>query len=200
MSRPSYYAALRRYLALIGIEQGDATDRRPVARRCAARAWAHWFGEREVARAVGGKPGARLARQSAREGWRAASRRWLAPDRARTTDVGAAVADAACATLVGIAGVARDGRAPHGRRGDRAASPTSPRSCASGGCATRQRAAAVRDAPRTGPMTRRCSAPTTRHRRPHDRRQRCRRRVPRTPCRGHAHRPRTAGGTCWPGS
>jgi len=46
-----YYAALRRYLALIDIEQGDATlaDLWHVAR---GTAWAHWFGEREVSRAV----------------------------------------------------------------------------------------------------------------------------------------------------
>jgi hypothetical protein len=42
-----FYAALRRYLALIDIEQGDATlaDLWHVAR---GTAWAHWFGEREV--------------------------------------------------------------------------------------------------------------------------------------------------------
>ena len=46
-----YYAALRRYLALIDIEQGDATlaDLWHVAR---GTAWAHWFGDREVSRAA----------------------------------------------------------------------------------------------------------------------------------------------------
>jgi len=46
-----YYAALRRYLALIGIEQGDATvaDLWHVTR---GTPWAHWFGDREIRRAV----------------------------------------------------------------------------------------------------------------------------------------------------
>jgi hypothetical protein len=50
-SETVYYAALRRYLALIGIEQGDATlaDLWHVAR---GAAWSHWFAERDLARAV----------------------------------------------------------------------------------------------------------------------------------------------------
>ena len=46
-----YYAALRRNLALIDIEQGDATeaDLWHVVR---GSAWAHWFGGREVARSA----------------------------------------------------------------------------------------------------------------------------------------------------
>ncbi len=51
-SETVYYAALRRYLALIGIEQGDATlaDLWHVLR---GAAWSQWFGDREVGRAVG---------------------------------------------------------------------------------------------------------------------------------------------------
>ena len=46
-----YYAALRRYLALIDIEQGDATeaDLWHVVR---GSAWAQWFGDRELRRAL----------------------------------------------------------------------------------------------------------------------------------------------------
>ncbi|MDQ4035970.1 MAG: hypothetical protein M3153_08570 [Chloroflexota bacterium] len=50
-SETVYHAALRRYLALIGIEQGDATlaDLWHVLR---GAAWSQWFGDREVGRAV----------------------------------------------------------------------------------------------------------------------------------------------------
>jgi hypothetical protein len=50
-SETPYYAALRRYLALLDIEQGDATiaDLWHVAR---GEAWAHWFGPAEVHRSV----------------------------------------------------------------------------------------------------------------------------------------------------
>jgi hypothetical protein len=50
-SETVYYAALRRYLAHIGIEQGDATlaDLWHVAR---GAAWSHWFAERDLVRAV----------------------------------------------------------------------------------------------------------------------------------------------------
>ena len=46
-----YHAALRRYLALVDIEQGDGSiaDLWHVARGVS---WSHWFGEREVRRAV----------------------------------------------------------------------------------------------------------------------------------------------------
>jgi hypothetical protein len=47
----AYYAALRRYLALIGIEQGDATeaDLWFIER---GSSWSSWFGPREVSRAL----------------------------------------------------------------------------------------------------------------------------------------------------
>ena len=50
-SETVYYAALRRYLAVIDIEQGDATiaDLWHIER---GTAWGHWFGQREVARAI----------------------------------------------------------------------------------------------------------------------------------------------------
>jgi hypothetical protein len=50
-SETPHFAALRRYLALIDIEQGDATiaDLWHVLR---GTAWAHWFADREVRRAV----------------------------------------------------------------------------------------------------------------------------------------------------
>lgn len=50
-SETPYFAALRRYLALIDIEQGDATiaDLWHVTR---GEAWSHWFGPREVERAT----------------------------------------------------------------------------------------------------------------------------------------------------
>jgi hypothetical protein len=51
LSETVYYAALRRYLALIGIEQGDATlaDVWHVLR---GSSWSHWFGERDLVRAA----------------------------------------------------------------------------------------------------------------------------------------------------
>ena len=51
-SETVYYAALRRYLALIGIEQGDATlaDLWHVQ---LGSAWSQWFGERDLRRAAG---------------------------------------------------------------------------------------------------------------------------------------------------
>jgi hypothetical protein len=66
-----YYAALRRHLALIGIEQGDASeaDLWHVTR---GTEWGSWFGTREVARAItatGGEPAASVMPDA---GWRAA--------------------------------------------------------------------------------------------------------------------------------
>lgn len=69
-SETPYFAALRRYLALVDIEQGDGTlaDLWHVMR---GSAWNQWFGPRTVARAAAaaGRPGGEEA-----EGWLAAER------------------------------------------------------------------------------------------------------------------------------
>jgi hypothetical protein len=70
-SETPYYAALRRYLALIDIEQGDATlaDVWHVAR---GEAWSHWFGAAEVHRAAAAiQP--EVADVGGQTGWRAAA-------------------------------------------------------------------------------------------------------------------------------
>ena len=68
-----YYAALRRHLALIGIEQGDASEA-DLWHSLRGGEWASWFGDREVARAVAASGGggvttigalSRLARRGA---------------------------------------------------------------------------------------------------------------------------------------
>ncbi len=67
-SETVYYAALRRYLALIGIEQGDATlaDLWHIQR---GSAWSQWFGERDLNRAVG-EAGRDASDRRHGEGWR----------------------------------------------------------------------------------------------------------------------------------
>ena len=90
-----YYAALRRYLALIGIEQGDAgeADLWYVER---GSSWSSWFGAREVGRAL------EAARRTPLEvsevdGWRAVA----AQLRGESSDVfGTSVVGAAYETLV----------------------------------------------------------------------------------------------------
>jgi hypothetical protein len=90
-----YYAALRRYLALIGIEQGDATeaDLWYIER---GSSWSSWFGAREVRRALA------AARREPFEiadidGWRVAE----AQLRGESSDViGTTVMGAAFATIV----------------------------------------------------------------------------------------------------
>jgi len=69
-SETVYYAALRRYLALIDIEQGDATiaDLWHVAR---GGAWGHWFGQRDLDRAAG-ETGRPIAHGLHGDGWRSA--------------------------------------------------------------------------------------------------------------------------------
>ncbi len=69
-SETVFYAALRRYLALIDIEQGDATvaDLWHVTR---GAAWAHWFGQRDLDRAAG-ETGRPIADHLHGDGWRSA--------------------------------------------------------------------------------------------------------------------------------
>ncbi|HUF06701.1 MAG TPA: hypothetical protein VMP86_04845 [Candidatus Binatia bacterium] len=93
-----YYAALRRYLALIDIEQGDATeaDLWHVER---GGAWSHWFGDREVGRAVQAA-GRTIVDLGEREGWLAAEDQ-LAGERLGRDDVVGNAVRGAYATLVG---------------------------------------------------------------------------------------------------
>ena len=88
-SETIYHAALRRYLALIDIEQGDATvaDLWHIVR---GSAWGHWFGERDLDRAAG-EAGRSIATNGNRTGWRSAE--------AGLT--GAAVGDSVPAAAVG---------------------------------------------------------------------------------------------------
>ncbi len=91
----SYYAALRRYLALIGIEQGDATeaDLWYIER---GSSWSSWFGPREVQRALGAAN--RTSFEVAElDGWRAVEAQ-LRGDGG--TGVGATVVGEAHATLI----------------------------------------------------------------------------------------------------
>jgi hypothetical protein len=91
-----YYAALRRYLALIDIEQGDATvaDVWHIAR---GASWTRWFGERETRRAVEAT-GRQSAAIGGLEGWLAAERMLRGDD---PQGIGGAAVGAAYATLVG---------------------------------------------------------------------------------------------------
>jgi hypothetical protein len=70
-SETVYFAALRRYLALIDIEQGDATiaDLWHIERGVA---WAHWFGDRDVDRAAAAA-GRDTAVDRRGDGWRSAA-------------------------------------------------------------------------------------------------------------------------------
>ncbi|MGZ8511885.1 MAG: hypothetical protein ACXWWL_00395 [Candidatus Limnocylindria bacterium] len=87
-----YFAALRRYLALVDIEQGDGTiaDLWYVTRGVG---WSHWFGEREIRRAVGGA--GRAARAGLElAGWRSAARLLHGPAPETGSVVSAAVNEA----------------------------------------------------------------------------------------------------------
>jgi hypothetical protein len=97
-SETPYFAALRRYLALIDIEQGDATiaDLWHVAR---GEAWSHWFGAREVERAVAAvRPAAAIPDGVA--GWRRAQLALAGDGSAADSPVASAVR-AAHETLIG---------------------------------------------------------------------------------------------------
>ncbi len=91
-----YYAALRRYLALIGIEQGDAgeADLWYIER---GSSWSSWFGPREVRRALAAAR--RVPFELADiDGWRAVA----AQLRGEPSDaIGATIVGAAYATLIG---------------------------------------------------------------------------------------------------
>lgn len=92
-----YYAALRRYLALIDIEQGDATvaDAWHIAR---GTAWRHWFDGGRGARAIeaaGRVPGD----AGGLEGWLATERMLRGSDAG--DGIGPAAVGAAYASLVG---------------------------------------------------------------------------------------------------
>ncbi len=94
-----YYAALRRYLALIGIEQGDGSeaDAWHILR---GSSWTHWFGERETARALAAtRPGVDIP-TSGLDGWRAAEQALNGNSAAADPRVATAVGRA-YATLVG---------------------------------------------------------------------------------------------------
>jgi hypothetical protein len=65
-----YYAALRRYLALIDIEQGDGTEA-DVWHVVRGSSWAHWFGDREVRRAITAV-GRVMVEATDLDGWRGA--------------------------------------------------------------------------------------------------------------------------------
>ncbi|MBW3612464.1 MAG: hypothetical protein KY392_01230 [Chloroflexi bacterium] len=90
-----YYAALRRYLALIDIEQGDATiaDIWHVAR---GGAWSHWFSDRDLGRVIEAT-GRIPVGVGGLEGWLAAERML----RGDGSTPGAAAVGAAYATLAG---------------------------------------------------------------------------------------------------
>jgi hypothetical protein len=91
-SETVYHAALRRYLALIDIEQGDATlaDMWHVVR---GAAWSHWFGPRELSRAAA--DAGRSVAETDGDGWRAAERELAG------ADAGGATPAAALAELYG---------------------------------------------------------------------------------------------------
>ncbi len=105
-SETPYYAALRRYLALLDIEQGDGTDA-DVWRVVRGAAWTHWFGHREVTRAIEltGRP---VAEAGGGDGWLMAEAALAGGARSEPT-AGQAAVDAAYAGLVGSPAWLREG-------------------------------------------------------------------------------------------
>jgi hypothetical protein len=94
-----YYAALRRYLALIGIEQGDATeaDLWYIER---GSSWSSWFGRREVHRALAAARRAPFEVADV-DGWRAAGAQLRGEGgEGGEGGVGTTVVGAAYATLI----------------------------------------------------------------------------------------------------
>ncbi len=93
-----YHAALRRYLALIDIEQGDATqaDLWHVVR---GDAWRNWFGDREVGRAMEAT-GRANGEAGDLDGWRATEHRLAGQATGEDPTVARAIG-AAYASLVG---------------------------------------------------------------------------------------------------
>jgi hypothetical protein len=96
-SETPYFAALRRYLALVDIEQGDATEA-DLWHIVRGSAWRRWFGDRDVRRAV-----AAVGRSSEAEvpgdGWLAAEA--LLAGAPAQPGTGAAVVRGLYASLVG---------------------------------------------------------------------------------------------------
>jgi hypothetical protein len=97
-SETPYYAALRRYLALLDIEQGDGTEA-DVWHVARGTAWAHWFGPREVGRGIehAGRP---VGDDGGYDGWRGAEAA-LSGTRSPQRTVGQVAVDAAYASIVG---------------------------------------------------------------------------------------------------
>jgi len=94
-----YYAALRRYLALIGIEQGDATEA-DLWHVLRGSSWTRWFGEREVATAIAATGRPIDTDDGGADGWRGAGHRLAAGIDATDATVGAGIGHA-YASLVG---------------------------------------------------------------------------------------------------
>jgi hypothetical protein len=93
-----YFAALRRYLALVGIEQGDATEA-DLWRVVRGAEWDGWFGPREISAglAAAGRPETDAGDLT---GWRAAERQLAGAVTASDT-IGATVTGRAFGTLIG---------------------------------------------------------------------------------------------------
>lgn len=98
-SETPYYAALRRYLALVGIEQGDATEA-DLWHVLRGVSWSHWFGVREVARAVAATGRGTGGAIDPLDGWRSAERQLRGATVGKAPLVGDAIGHA-YATLVG---------------------------------------------------------------------------------------------------